>query len=299
MTKMALTLSPRVDVADAATRSASAQVTGSGFPGESAGLLNDSSHWRKIEQATISYGYGLSVTPLQLAHAYATLGAGGISRPVTLRRVDAAGAGRARHRRARRARTAGDDGKRRVAGRHRQARGADRLSRRRQDRHGVDSRRRRLRHRDAQYMATFGGVVPASHPRLAAIVVIDEPGGTQYYGGDVAAPVFANVMAGALRLLGVPPDGLDRVAGDDARAGESRAMRAAAAIQAKHDATTLRQHTHRRICERCSRGRACRRACRTSRSRISRSTVAACVRAAHSSRCRERARTASASPLKR
>ena len=63
----------------------------------------------------------------------------------------------------------------------------------------------------ARYKASFGGVVPASHPRLAAIVVIDEPGGKLFYGGDVAAPVFANVMAGALRLLGVPPDGLDRV----------------------------------------------------------------------------------------
>ena len=54
-------------------------------------------------------------------------------------------------------------------------------------------------------------MVPASNPRLAAIVVIDEPRGKQYYGGDVAAPVFSNVMAGALRLLGVPPDGLDTV----------------------------------------------------------------------------------------
>jgi cell division protein FtsI (penicillin-binding protein 3) len=59
--------------------------------------------------------------------------------------------------------------------------------------------------------ASFGGVVPASHPRLAAIVIIDEPSGNKYYGGEVAAPVYANVMAGALRLLGVPPDGLDRL----------------------------------------------------------------------------------------
>ncbi len=50
-----------------------------------------------------------------------------------------------------------------------------------------------------------------ARPRLAAIVIIDEPSGGKYYGGDVAAPVFANVMAGALRLLGVPPDGLDRL----------------------------------------------------------------------------------------
>ena len=187
------------------------EVTGSGFPGESAGLLYDASHWRKIEQATISYGYGLSVTPLQLARAYAILGAGGIRRPVTLRRVDGAGPGRARHRCARRATRCwqmmesvvsqdGATGYRaalvgyRVAGKTGTAWTADAG--------GYSSDR---------YKASFGGVVPASHPRLAAIVVIDEPGGRQFYGGDVAAPVFANVMAGALRLLGVPPDGLDRV----------------------------------------------------------------------------------------
>ena len=60
-----------------------------GFPGESAGILTSYEHWRSIGQATMSYGYGLSVTPLQLAQAYAVLGAGGIRRPVSLRRVDA------------------------------------------------------------------------------------------------------------------------------------------------------------------------------------------------------------------
>jgi cell division protein FtsI (penicillin-binding protein 3) len=62
-----------------------------------------------------------------------------------------------------------------------------------------------------RYKSSFGGVVPTSHPRLAALVVIDEPTGDRRNGGDVAAPVFANVMAGALRLMGVPPDGLDRL----------------------------------------------------------------------------------------
>ena len=61
-----------------------------------------------------------------------------------------------------------------------------------------------------KYMSVFAGVVPASRPRLAAVVVLDEPSGAQYYGGDVAAPVFANVMAGALRLMAVPPDDLPR-----------------------------------------------------------------------------------------
>jgi cell division protein FtsI (penicillin-binding protein 3) len=63
----------------------------------------------------------------------------------------------------------------------------------------------------AKYMAVFGGVVPASKPRLAAIVVVDEPSAGRFYGGDVAAPVFAEVMSGALRLLAIAPDDLQRV----------------------------------------------------------------------------------------
>jgi cell division protein FtsI (penicillin-binding protein 3) len=208
MTKMAMTLTPK-SMYDTLTAFGFGEVTGSGFPGESAGLLNDYSHWRKIGQATISYGYGLSVTPLQLARAYATLGAYGVKRPVTLRKVEepvpgeqvidpriakellemmesvvsAEGSGN-------RAALIGY----RVAGKTGTAWTAD---------NGTYSTERRK--------ASFGGVVPASHPRLAALVVIDEPTGKKYYGGDVAAPVFANVMAGALRLMGVPPDGLDRV----------------------------------------------------------------------------------------
>ncbi len=59
-----------------------------------------------------------------------------------------------------------------------------------------------------RYLSLFAGMAPASNPRLIAVVIIDEPKGDQYYGGLVAAPVFANVMAGALRLLDVPPDDL-------------------------------------------------------------------------------------------
>ena len=208
MTKMAMTLSPK-SMQDTLSAFGFGAVTGSGFPGESAGLLNDSSHWRKIGQATISYGYGLSVTPLQLARAYATLGAYGVKRPVTLRKVEEPVPGE----RVIDPRVAKEllemmesvvsmdgSGKRaalvgyRVAGKTGTAWTAEAGS------YSPDRRK-----------ASFGGVVPASHPRLAAIVVIDEPSGARYYGGDVAAPVFANVMAGALRLMGVPPDGLDRL----------------------------------------------------------------------------------------
>jgi cell division protein FtsI (penicillin-binding protein 3) len=211
MSKMALTLSPEA-MWDALHAFGFGEVSGSGFPGESAGLLSNHSNWRKVEQASVSYGYFLSVTPLQLAHAYATLGAGGLERPVTLRRaeqpvpgeqvVDPQIAGEllammesvvSQDGTGNRAALAGY----RVAGKTGTAQKATANG------YGAEGARK--------YVATFGGVVPASRPRLAAIVVIDEPSGTAYYGGDVAAPVFANVMAGALRLMGVPPDALERI----------------------------------------------------------------------------------------
>jgi cell division protein FtsI (penicillin-binding protein 3) len=208
MTKMAMTLSPKT-MYDTLSAFGFGEVSGSGFPGESAGLLNDYTHWRKIGQATISYGYGLSVTPLQLARAYATLGAYGVRRPVTLRKVEEPVPGeqvidprvaRELIEMMESVVSAEGSGKRasllgyRVAGKTGTAWTADGGS-----------------YNTTRIKASFGGVVPASRPRLAAIVIIDEPSGGKYYGGDVAAPVFANVMAGALRLLGVPPDGLDRL----------------------------------------------------------------------------------------
>ncbi|HWK52496.1 MAG TPA: penicillin-binding transpeptidase domain-containing protein, partial [Steroidobacter sp.] len=208
MTKMAMNLSPK-SMYDMLHAFGFGEVTGSGFPGESAGLLNEYSHWRKIGQATISYGYGLSVTPLQLARAYATLGAYGVKRPVSLRKVEEPVPGEqvidprvAKELLEMMESVVSTEGSGsraslmgyRVAGKTGTAWTAD---------GGAYSQDRRK--------ASFGGVVPASHPRLAALVVIDEPSGKKYYGGDVAAPVFAKVMAGALRLMGVPPDGLDRL----------------------------------------------------------------------------------------
>lgn len=206
MAKMALSLTPD-SVHETLTAFGFGQVSGSGFPGESAGLLNDASHWRRIGQATIAYGYGLSVTPLQLAHAYATLGAGGVSRPVTLRRVDAPVEGQ----RVIDAHVAREliDMMERVVSQDGTGKSAALAGYRVAGKTGTAWTAASGGYSTDRYKATFGGVVPASKPRLAAIVVIDEPGGRLYYGGDVAAPVFSNVMAGALRLLGVPPDGLD------------------------------------------------------------------------------------------
>lgn len=211
MSKMAMTLAP-----ESMWRTLDAfgfgQVSGSGFPGESAGLLNDPAHWSRISQATMSYGYGLAVTPLQLAHAYATLAAGGVSRPVTLRRVDEPVEGQrvveehvARELLEMMESVVSQDGtgKSAALAGYRVAGKTGTAWKVMTSGYGTDG--------DRKYMTTFGGVVPASRPRLAAIVVIDEPGGQVYYAGEVAAPVFANVMAGALRLMGVPPDGLDQL----------------------------------------------------------------------------------------
>jgi cell division protein FtsI (penicillin-binding protein 3) len=184
-------------------------VTGSGFPGESAGILTGYEHWRSIGQATMSYGYGLSVTPLQLAQAYAVLGTGGIRRPVSLRRVDTP-----------------PEGERvlepavvkelvrmmeSVVSEAGTARRAAVMGYRVSGKTGTAWKAANGGYNATKYMAVFGGLVPASDPRLAAVVVIDEPSAGRFYGGDVAAPVFAEVMSGALRLLAIPPDDLQRV----------------------------------------------------------------------------------------
>lgn len=221
MTKIALSLEPKA-IWTTLTQLGFGRVTTSGFPGESAGLLTHYAQWRPIGIASMSYGYGLSVTPLQLAHAYATVGAWGVSRPVSMLRVDQPVAGE-RVLSERTARTlitllesvtTGEGtGKRaaipgyRVAGKtgtaHKAVAG------------GYDTR---------NYIAVFGGVAPATRPRLAAVVVIDEPSAGKYYGGEVAAPVFSAVVGGALRLMAVAPDQVDMARADalTASLGERR-----------------------------------------------------------------------------
>jgi len=211
MTKLALTLKPD-QMWQTLGSFGFGRVTGSGYPGESAGMLAPPSQWRTLEQATMSYGYGLSVTALQLAHAYAVLGSGGIDRPVSLRRVDETPSG-ARVIEDHVAREMlrmmehvvmqqGGTGSRAALDGYRVAGKTGTAWKAKIGSAGYDTDR---------YVATFGGVVPASKPKLAAIVVIDDPTGGDFYGGEVAAPVYANVMAGALRLLGIPADNLDSI----------------------------------------------------------------------------------------
>ena len=182
------------------------RLTDSGFPGESAGLLNHFDHWREINHATIAYGYGLTVTPLQLAQAYATMGSGGVRRSVSFLSLDKAAEGE---------RVITETNARllidmmetvvlkgtgqaaavpgyRVAGKTGTARKSE-LG-------GYSSER---------HNAVFAGLAPASNPRLVCVVLIEEPTGDTHYGGDVAAPVFSEVVSGALRLIDIAPDRLD------------------------------------------------------------------------------------------
>lgn len=176
----------------------------SGMPGEASGRLRPYSSWRPIEKATMSYGHGISVSLLQLAHAYTAFANAGVMPQLTsLRREGAAPGTRVMSAETANqmlamlelvtenggtAPTARVDGYR-VAGKtgtaHKLIKGS------------YDSR---------TYVSSFVGLAPASDPRLVVAVVIDEPGGRDYYGGLVAAPVFSRVMSGALRFMAIPPD---------------------------------------------------------------------------------------------
>ncbi len=202
-TKVAMSLEAD-QLYDILTRFGIGRPSASGFPGESAGLLSHHANWRPISQATIAYGYGLSMTPLQLAQAYAILGAGGLQRPISLLRVDEAPIPR----RVISESAAldvlamletvvepGGTGSQAAVLNYRVA--------------GKTGTARKIApggYADDRYTAVFAGIAPASAPRLAAVVVVDDPRGGEYYGGTVAAPVFAAVMEGALRVMAIAPD---------------------------------------------------------------------------------------------
>jgi cell division protein FtsI (penicillin-binding protein 3) len=191
------------------------RVTGSSFPGESAGMLSNYAHWRPIGIATLSHGYGLSVTPLQLAHAYATLGAGGVERPITFERVAGPVPGeqvldpKVAHTLIQLMEQVAEKGG--------TATKASLIGYRVSGKTGTAFKSIAGGYSTDKIMAVFAGLVPASHPKLATVVVIDEPSrdvqqvGYLAQGGTVAAPVFASVMSGALRLMDVPPDDLQNV----------------------------------------------------------------------------------------
>lgn len=180
------------------------QLSHTGFPGERAGHLPDLRERQVVERATMSYGYGFSVTPLQLAQSYIPFASDGIFYPASLikhegepqgTRIMPSGVGNqildmmetviGPEGTARRAAVEGY----RVAGKTGTA-------------HRVGS----AGYNREEYTAFFAGLAPVSDPRLAIVVIVDNPKGREIYGGEVAAPVFARVAAGSMRLLNLDPD---------------------------------------------------------------------------------------------
>lgn len=178
--------------------------TKSGLPGESSGFLSPPNTWEPIQKATLAFGYGISVTPMQMARAYTVFADGGLLRPISILKAAAPSPGRRvfssrvvremRHMLELAASPAGtgataDVVNYRVAGKTGTAHIADRKG-----------------YHKHRYVASFGGFAPASDPRLVIFVDIRDPRKHGYYGAECAAPVFRKVMTGALRILNIPPD---------------------------------------------------------------------------------------------
>lgn len=180
--------------------------TGLGLTGESSGLMPHRRFWGELDRATFSFGYGLMVTPLQLAHVYATIGSYGIARPLSITRVDPPVVGQrvmseeithqVEHMMESVALPGGGGVKAAVRG-YRVAIKTGTAKKIGDDGKYID-----------KYIAYTAGVAPASNPRFALVVVINDPENGAYYGGAVSAPVFSQIMSDVLRLENIKPDGL-------------------------------------------------------------------------------------------
>ena len=188
-----------------------------GFPGEVHGRLRPWKNWRPIEQATMSYGHGIAVSLIQLARAYAIFARDGETGPLTLIRSDEPPVHGARvfsQETAREIRTMlemavqpeGTAPKARVPG--------YRVGGKTGTAYKIEGGQY-----VRKYIASFVGLAPIGDPRLVVAVMIDEPTGGAHYGGDVAGPVFSQIMGGSLRTLGIPPDDPLQVADAAARKG--------------------------------------------------------------------------------
>lgn len=180
------------------------QPTGVQLPGEVTGLLNPPSKWVPVDQASISFGYGISITPLQLARAYLALANDGEALPLTMQYLETPPQGE---------RVMSQTTAHRIqsmlelavsnAGTGRAAQVADyRVA----GKTGTVRKLTATGYSEEKYVAWFAGFAPVTSPRLVMVVTVDEPTRGGYYGGEIAAPVFGRVMTGALRLLDVPPD---------------------------------------------------------------------------------------------
>ncbi|ASK34866.1 peptidoglycan D,D-transpeptidase FtsI family protein [Alloalcanivorax mobilis] len=204
--KLALSMDPSV-LPGYLERFGFGQVTGVRFPGESDGVLPIRARWRDVERAALSYGYGVSVSALQLAQAYAILANDGQRVPLSMVKVDKPPKGE---------RVIGRDVAHSIIDMLETVVSLEGTARRAQipgymvaGKTGTVHKVTAHGYADDRYTGIFAGVAPASNPRIAAAVVIDDPQGDAYYGGLVAAPVFSAVVGGVLRTLHIPPDQTD------------------------------------------------------------------------------------------
>ncbi|NNL57718.1 MAG: penicillin-binding protein 2 [Pseudomonadales bacterium] len=188
-----------------------------GFPGEQVGFLPHHRKWQPVQRAALSYGHGMSVNLMQLARAYAVIAADGVKRPVSLLKHDAGhaaagllGNADATDKQVERVLEPGiaaeirrmmvdvvDHG----TGKAAQIPGYSVAGKT-----GTTHRVGRLGYEENRYRATFAGMLPANAPRLVVAVTIDDPRGEKYFGGEIAAPVFARVMQAAVRQMNIAPD---------------------------------------------------------------------------------------------
>lgn len=201
--KLALAISAK-NLTDIHSRMGFGFSTGSGFPGEVGGILNMPTEKQKVERATLAYGYGLSVTPLQLTRSYAVIANDGVMPAVSFVKIDKVeqetrifSRKLARQIRKMLEGVVSTDG----TG-HRASVSGYRIA----GKTGTVKKASKGGYSDDLYVAVFAGMAPASNPRLAMVVTINEPRAEVYYGGVVAAPVFSKVMSGALRLMNIAPD---------------------------------------------------------------------------------------------
>ena len=180
--------------------------TMNGYPGEVTGTLTDFAGWSKIDLATVSYGYGISVTAMQLAQAYSVIAAGGLLYPISFQKVNVLPEPRRAmpemvafevNRMMRSVVGTGSTGWRAaVEGYHIAGKT------------GTVHKTSDSGYEEDRYVSLFAGFAPATDPRLVLVVVVDDPGAGKYFGSQVAAPVFSSVMQGALRIMNIPPDNL-------------------------------------------------------------------------------------------
>ena len=205
ITRIALSMEQDL-LRDVFVRAGFGEPVNTGFPGESIGIVPDYRRWSEVQRATFAFGYGLSATPLQLARAYATLASGGVRRELSLLRLDEVPAGERvfssdqvtvlNNMLSGVVEEAGTGTLANIAGY--QVAGKT----------GTVQKLIASGYAEDRHVSLFAGFAPASKPRLAAVVIIDDPRAGDYYGGVVAAPVFGAVVGNALRMLNVTPDNL-------------------------------------------------------------------------------------------